>query len=194
MQEDRFQPVSGRHVERGLCAGGWPAARPSADTHLDPETPVSALRHREAWGWLRADTLREPGHGASHGGSAGRCPDPSAMQGATAGERREKCVQLPRERLFQGRAPPTLFYVSSRWLPLPSWTPGLAGAVPCPWGYAWGQAPEHRYKRDRGQHVLRKETASLQTKNSPHAKNILNPHKLHRGAHAYKQLSKTMVD
>ena len=78
---------------------------------------------------------------------------------------------------------------------LPSWTPEVAGtAALCPWEYAQGQAPEHCYKSDCGQHMLRKETASFQIKNSSHAKNVLNPHKLHRDTHAYKQLPKTTVD
>ena len=34
------------------------------------------------------------------------------------------------------------------------------------------------HQGDNGQHTLRKEMASIHTKNSPHSKKILNPHKL----------------
>ena len=42
------------------------------------------------------------------------------------------------------------------------------------------------YWRDISQHMLRQDTASIQTKNSPHAKKILNPHQPHKDALTYK--------
>ena len=42
------------------------------------------------------------------------------------------------------------------------------------------------YEGANSEHMLRKEMASIQTKKSPHAKKILNPHKLCRDAHTYK--------
>lgn len=50
------------------------------------------------------------------------------------------------------------------------------------------------YQGDKGQHMLRKETAIIQTKNSPHTKKLLNPHELCRDDSAYKQPSKTTLD
>lgn len=147
VKEERFQPVRGRQVERGLLHRGLvprPGSTPQPETRicwrvegLNTETPVSMLRYREDWGWLCGDTLREPGCGASHGGSAGRCLDPSEKQDAIAGERRRKCVQLPWELLFQGRAPLTLLHKFQVQLLLRSWTPEVAGtAALCPWEYA----------------------------------------------------------
>ena len=44
----------------------------------------------------------------------GKMPGPISKARRHCRERREKCVRLPREPLFLGRAPPTLSYVSSR--------------------------------------------------------------------------------
>ena len=176
-----------RPARRGL--GPRPAARPAADTHLDAETPVSLLRYREAWGWLRADTVVHHTEGVRE--------DARAHQQSKAplpGAQREMCATAAGASFSrQGTTHPLLRKFPVR-LSLPSRTPELAGAAAASLGECMGPGAWTPLKTDRGQHVLRKETASLQTKNSPHAKNVLNPHKLHRGAHAYKQLSKTTVD
>ena len=54
---------------------------------------------------------------------------------------------------------------------------------------SWEHVPLHLhtpYQGDKSEHTLKKVTASIQTKNSPHVKKILNPHKLHRDAPTYK--------
>ena len=80
-----------------------------------------------------------------------------------------------------------------RWTWTAATTEGHTTGCPCLPGSAWGSHSCTSLVGDNGQHMLRKETASIQTKNSPHPPKILNPHKLSRGTPAYKKPPKTTV-
>ena len=53
-----------------------------------------------------------------------------------------------------------------------------AAAPTFPGAWAWAVHLHTPYQGDNSQHMLKKETASIHTKNSPHPSKKLNPHKL----------------
>ena len=63
------------------------------------------------------------------------------------------------------------------------WEPAAAPTFPGAW--AWAVHLHTPYQGDNSQHMLKKETASIHTKNSPHPSKKLNPHKLRRDAPTY---------
>ena len=69
--------------------------------------------------------------------------------------------------------------------PITGWQPQ---ALP-PWERAKAGHLHATYQGDKAQHKLRKETASIQTKNSLKPKKLLNPHKLCRNTNTHSSLS-----